>query len=100
MDYVAGRRIDEYCDERRMGVGARLALFRDVCSAVEYAHRRGVAHRDLKPANILVNKDGEVKLLDFGIAEIIRASDHDFTAFLTRQDMRLDDAGICQPRNR
>ena len=89
MDYVAGRRIDEYCDERRMGVGARLALFRDVCSAVEYAHRRGVAHRDLKPANILVNKDGEVKLLDFGIAKIIRASDHDSTAFLTRQDMRL-----------
>ena len=39
MDYVAGQRIDEYCDQRRMAVGARLALFRDVCSAVEYAHR-------------------------------------------------------------
>ncbi len=89
MDYVAGQRIDEYCDRRRMAVGARLALFRDVCSAVEYAHRRGVAHRDLKPANILVNEDGEVKLLDFGIARIIRASDHDSTACLTRQDMRL-----------
>ena len=89
MDYVAGRRIDEYCDERRMGVGARLALFRDVCSAMEYAHRRGVAHRDLKPANILVNDDGEVKLLDFGIAKIIRAGNSDPTAYLTRQDMRL-----------
>ncbi len=89
MDYVAGQRIDEYCDQRRMAVGARLALFRDVCSAVEYAHRRGVAHRDLKPANILVNEDGEVKLLDFGIAKIIRASRHNSTAYLTRQDMRL-----------
>ena len=71
MEYIEGRPIDEYCDQRTLAVSERLKLFRTVCSAVAYAHQRLVIHRDIKPANILVTKDGEPKLLDFGIARIL-----------------------------
>ncbi len=71
MEYVEGRPIDEYCDQRRLSLPERLKLFRTVCSAVAYAHQRLVVHRDIKPANILVTESGEAKLLDFGIAKMI-----------------------------
>jgi serine/threonine-protein kinase len=75
MEYVEGTPLDRYCDERGLDVGARLALFCRVCEAVEYAHRNLVVHRDLKPGNILVTADGEVKLLDFGIARLTERGD-------------------------
>jgi eukaryotic-like serine/threonine-protein kinase len=75
MEYVEGRPIDEYCDQGKLPVPERLKLFRTVCSAVAYAHQRLVIHRDLKPANILVTKDNEPKLLDFGIAKILDPED-------------------------
>ncbi len=71
MEYVDGEPIDQYCRRLRVSVEGRLALFRDVLTAVEYAHRNLVVHRDLKPANILVTGSGEVKLLDFGIAKLL-----------------------------
>ncbi|WP_386071142.1 protein kinase [Tahibacter sp. UC22_41] len=71
MEYVDGVRITDYCDEHRLTLPARLALFATVCDAVAYAHRRFVLHRDLKPGNILVDRDGRVRLLDFGIAKAI-----------------------------
>ena len=71
LEYVDGVRIDEFCQSRALSLRARLALFRQVCSAVEYAHQRLIVHRDIKASNILVGADGIPKLLDFGIAKLI-----------------------------
>ena len=69
MELVEGLPVDEYCDRNRLTVDQRLALFRRICSAVQYAHQNLLVHRDLKPGNILVTAEGEPKLLDFGIAK-------------------------------
>ena len=71
IEYVRGERIDHYCDSRRFAVAERVRLFLQVCEAVAHAHANLVVHRDLKPANILVQDDGQVKLLDFGVAKLI-----------------------------
>jgi len=71
MEYVEGLPIDDYCDEHRLKIEARLELFRKVCAAVQYAHQNLIVHRDLKPGNILITREGEPKLLDFGIAKLL-----------------------------
>ena len=73
MEYVEGEPITAWCDRRGLGVAQRLALFRQVCAAVQHAHRNLVVHRDLKPGNILVTAEGDVKLLDFGVAQLLDA---------------------------
>lgn len=71
MAYVEGQRIDRWCDGRRLDARARVTLFLLVLDAVQYAHRHMVIHRDLKPDNVLVDGDGRVHLLDFGIAKLL-----------------------------
>jgi serine/threonine-protein kinase len=75
MEFVDGEPIDRYCSSRDLSLDSRLALFEKVCDAVGYAHQHLVIHRDLKAKNILVTPNGDVKLLDFGIAKLLVAPD-------------------------
>ncbi len=71
LEYVDGVAIDHYCDEHKLDVDARIKLFLDVLGAVAGAHAHLIVHRDIKPSNVLVRNDGQVKLLDFGIAKLL-----------------------------
>jgi serine/threonine protein kinase len=70
LEYIEGEPIDRWCDTRALDVNARVRLFLQVLDAVAHAHSKLILHRDLKPPNILVTSDGQVKLLDFGIAKL------------------------------
>ena len=71
MEFVEGRPIHHWCDERKLNTSQRVELFQGVIDAVRYAHQHLVVHRDLKPGNNFVTNDGVVKLLDFGIAKVL-----------------------------
>lgn len=71
MEYIDGQILTDYADQQQLGRDARLELMAKVCDAVHYAHQQGVVHRDLKPANVLVDRSGQPKVLDFGIARAV-----------------------------
>ncbi|MDQ3064196.1 MAG: protein kinase [Acidobacteriota bacterium] len=73
MEFIEGTPVDVYCREKKLNTNQKLEFFLQICSAVAYAHRQLIVHRDLKPSNILITKNGEAKLLDFGIAKILDA---------------------------
>ena len=71
LEYVEGEPIDRHCDARSLDVEARIRLFLEVLEAVAHAHANLIVHRDIKPSNVLVGRDGQAKLLDFGIAKLL-----------------------------
>lgn len=89
MEYVDGLTITEYCATHRLSVTERLELFRTVSSALAYAHQNLIVHRDLKPANILVTPNGVPKVLDFGIAKLLRPEGSTDSVAFTRTQMRM-----------
>ena len=98
LEYIEGKHIDRYCDEHRLGVPQRVRLFLDVLSAVSQAHSNLIVHRDLKPSNVLVGSDGQVKLLDFGIAKLLsNDSESEDTTLLTLGGVRPMTPGYAAP---
>jgi tetratricopeptide (TPR) repeat protein len=95
LEYVDGVAIDQYCDENRLAVDARIQLFLDVLSAVAEAHANLIVHRDIKPSNVLVRNDGQVKLLDFGIAKLIA---HEADASSAPTVLTMEGGGALTPR--
>ncbi|MFN7934985.1 MAG: serine/threonine-protein kinase [Bryobacteraceae bacterium] len=79
MEFVDGKSITEYCQAAKLPLEARLLLFAKVCLAVQHAHNNLIVHRDIKPANILVDADGEPRLVDFGIAKLLAGEEEGLT---------------------
>jgi serine/threonine protein kinase/TolB-like protein/Tfp pilus assembly protein PilF len=77
MDFIEGTAITHFVQQENVNLRSRLKLFLKVCSAVALAHRNQIIHRDIKPTNVLVKRDGEPKLLDFGIAKLLNMSTKD-----------------------
>ena len=94
MEYVDGKRIDEYSDDHGLSISERLNLFCTVCLPVQFAHQHLIVHRDIKPGNILVTAEGTPKLLDFGIAELLVSGEGDKD--LPRQAGGVHDSRVCK----
>ncbi|MCC5942500.1 MAG: serine/threonine protein kinase [Balneolaceae bacterium] len=97
MEYVDGIPIDEWCDRNYLGIEDRIRLFQHVCKAVHFAHQNLIVHRDLKPEHVLVTKEGEVKLIDFGIAKLLQPEHPEIAAFHTRTGMRIMTPEFASP---
>ncbi|MDQ3043197.1 MAG: protein kinase, partial [Acidobacteriota bacterium] len=97
MDFIMGEPLIEFAVKNTLDLRGRLELFRRVCEAVHFAHRKQIVHRDLKPSNILVTANGTPKLLDFGIAKILNPDEGDETLMPTQTQMRLMTAEYAAP---
>ncbi|MFN7928439.1 MAG: serine/threonine-protein kinase [Blastocatellia bacterium] len=97
MEFIEGEPITDYCRFHDLSLADKLHLFQQVCSAVAHAHQKLVVHRDIKPNNILVNENGEAKLLDFGIAKLLDRAMLPRDAKATATDMRLMTPDYASP---
>ncbi len=98
LEVVDGLPLDAYCQRHALDLPQRLALFLQVADAVAHAHARLVVHRDLKPSNILVTEEGEVRLLDFGVAKLLQEEAVPSAAGnLTQQTGRAATPGYASP---
>lgn len=89
MEYIEGLPITEFAEVYQLSINERLELFRQVCTAITFAHQRLIIHRDIKPLNILVIDDGTPKLLDFGIAKLTNPDRSDQETAPTDTGLRL-----------
>jgi serine/threonine protein kinase len=84
MEYVEGIALNQYCANHTLSLSQKLSLFLQLCHAIDYAHKNLVIHRDIKPANILVNSQGKLKLLDFGIAKLVDEENSQMISTVTK----------------
>ena len=85
MEYIVGAKpITQYVKEKNLGTRQRMVLFAQVCEAIHHGHQKGIIHRDLKPSNILVDAQGQVKVIDFGVA---RGTDSDMAVTTLQTDI-------------
>lgn len=97
MEYVpAAQSITAFCDAHRLDRSARLGLFCSACAAVHHGHQKGVVHRDLKPGNILIDEQGHVKVIDFGVARLTD-SDRAATTLLTEAGQIIGTLAYMSP---
>lgn len=94
MELIQGETLLVHADRQRLGLDGRLALVEQIAMAVDYAHRQLVVHRDLKPSNVLVDAQGQPRLLDFGIAKLLDDSD---LVHLTASDARIMSPAYAAP---
>jgi serine/threonine-protein kinase len=95
LEYVDGTPVTEWCQVQALPLDRRLALVQQILDALGYAHRRLIVHRDIKPSNALVTADGQVKLLDFGIAKLLGEAAE--TGGLTQPAARLATPDYAAP---
>ena len=91
MELVEGDDLNARIARGPLPLDAALPIARQIAEALEAAHEQGIIHRDLKPANIMITADGRVKLLDFGLAKVVRDADPDA---LTRADVNQTQYGV------
>lgn len=97
MEFVDGISLTDYCTQKKSSLGKRLDLFKQLCQAVQYAHSNSIVHRDLKPDNLLVNKKGEIKVLDFGIAKILNSTPGSRSLRITSEGGQMLTYQYCAP---
>ncbi|MDZ7682274.1 MAG: serine/threonine-protein kinase [Fodinibius sp.] len=96
MEYVDGIPLHTYCEDHHLSIHDRISLFKEICAAVQHAQNNAIIHRDLKPSNILITNDGTVKVLDFGIAKLLK-EDPEAVRLQTRTGDRILTLGYAAP---
>ena len=94
MEYIRGEPVTDYVMSQGLNLDDRLELFAKICAGVQHAHQRGVIHRDIKPSNVLVNDEGQPKIIDFGIAKLVEDGQD---AGLTQMDQALGTPQYMSP---